>query len=314
MPDPADTTDVIEAQGLTKVFGSFTAVDRLSFTVRRGEVFGFLGPNGAGKSTTIRMLCGLLSATGGVGRVGGRDINREPERVREIIGYMSQRFSLYRDLTVRENIRFFGGVYGLGGERLRRRGAAVMEMAGLHGFEDQLTGRLSGAHQQRLALGCAILHEPPVLFLDEPTSGVDPISRRLFWDLIQDMAANGVTVLVTTHFMDEAEFCHRLGLISAGRLVALDTPRNLREHRVEEDVFEVDAPSLRGAAEAADGIDGVVARTFYGSSLHVFARRGVLTADALATALAGRGVSPRSVRTAPMSLEDAFVRLVERKE
>ena len=302
---------VIEARELTKEFGSFTAVDRLSFAVRRGEIFGFLGPNGAGKSTTIRMLCGLLSATAGVGRVGGRDINREPERVREIIGYMSQRFSLYRDLTVRENIRFFGGVYGLGGDRLRSRGAVVMKMAGLLGLEDQLAGRLSGAHQQRLALGCAILHEPPILFLDEPTSGVDPISRRVFWDLIQDMAAGGVTVLVTTHFMDEAEFCHRLGLISAGRLLALDTPRNLREHGVDEDLFEVDAPSMRAAAEAADGVDGVVAHTFYGARLHVFARRGAFSAEALGMALEGRGIAPRSIHSVPLSLEDAFVRLVE---
>lgn len=220
---------VIAVDSLSKRFGDFTAVDHLSFAVPRGEIFGFLGPNGAGKSTTIRMLCGLLTPTGGSARVGGYDVGREPERVRENIGYMSQKFSLYRDLTVRENISFFGGVYGLRGERLRSREAAAMEMAGLHGMEDRLTGTLSGAHQQRLALGCAILHEPPILFLDEPTSGVDPLSRRMFWDLIHRLSARGVTILVTTHFMDEAEFCGRIGFINHGRLVALDRPSALKE-------------------------------------------------------------------------------------
>ena len=219
---------VIAVSGLTKRFGNFTAVDHLSFSVRRGEIFGFLGPNGAGKSTTIRMLCGLLTPTEGEAVVGGFGVSQDPARVRENIGYMSQKFSLYRDLTVRENIAFFGGVYGLAGQRLRARAEAVIDMAGLHGLEQRLTGTLSGAHQQRLALGCAILHEPPILFLDEPTSGVDPISRRMFWDLIQAMAARGSTILVTTHFMDEAEFCGRLGFITGGRLVALDRPTELK--------------------------------------------------------------------------------------
>ena len=219
---------VIAVSGLTKRFGNFTAVDDLSFSVRCGEIFGFLGPNGAGKSTTIRMLCGLLTPTEGEAMVGGFGVSQDPERVRENIGYMSQKFSLYRDLTVRENIAFFGGVYGLAGQRLRARAEAVIDMAGLHGLEQRLTGTLSGAHQQRLALGCAILHEPPILFLDEPTSGVDPILRRMFWDLIQAMAARGSTILVTTHFMDEAEFCGRLGFITGGRLVALDRPTELK--------------------------------------------------------------------------------------
>jgi len=220
----------IEIDSLTKVFGSFTAVDRISFTVQRGEIFGFLGPNGAGKSTTIRMLCGLLSSSAGTARVNGFDINREPDRVRENIGYMSQKFSLYKDLTVAENINFFGGVYGLADARLSVQMATVVSMAGLTGLEDHLTGTLSGALQQRLALGCAILHDPPILFLDEPTSGVDPVSRRLFWDLIHDLSARGITVLITTHFMDEAEFCGRLGFISGGRLIALDTPSGIKQH------------------------------------------------------------------------------------
>ncbi len=241
MRDPSSTPvePVIAVEDLTKRFGDFTAVDHLSFTVQRGEIFGFLGPNGAGKSTTIRMLCGLLTPGAGRAWVGGFEVGSEPERVRAIIGYMSQRFSLYRDLTVRENIAFFGGVYGLYGKRLREREKVAMTMAGLHGLEDRLAGTLSGAHQQRLALGCAILHEPPVLFLDEPTSGVDPISRRRFWDLIQVLAARGVTILVTTHFMDEAEFCGRIGFINAGRLVALDRPAALKRAAGAASMWEV---------------------------------------------------------------------------
>ena len=235
----AITGPVIVADGLTKRFGDFVAVDNLSFAIQRGEIFGFLGPNGAGKSTTIRMLCGLLTPSEGQARVGGYEVGRDPERVRENIGYMSQKFSLYRDLTVRENLAFFGGVYGLDGDRLEARSAVAMDMAGLHGLEDRLTGTLSGAHQQRLALGCAILHEPPILFLDEPTSGVDPISRRMFWDLIQAMAARGVTILVTTHFMDEAEFCGRIGFINGGRLVALDRPAALKRSVGASSMWEV---------------------------------------------------------------------------
>ena len=218
----------IEIESLTKCFGTFTAVDRISFTVQHGEIFGFLGPNGAGKSTTIRMLCGLLSSSAGTARVNGFDINRQPDQVRENIGYMSQKFSLYKDLTVVENIRFFGGVYGLDGSELRLQMDRVIAMAGLAGLEHRLTGVLSGAVQQRLALGCAILHTPPILFLDEPTSGVDPVSRRLFWDLIQTLATQGTTVLITTHFMDEAEFCGRLGFINGGKLIALDTPAQIK--------------------------------------------------------------------------------------
>ena len=227
-PPSPSAEPVIAVELLSKRFGDFTAVDQLSFQVARGEIFGFLGPNGAGKSTTIRMLCGLLTPSGGLARVGGYDVGREPERVRETIGYMSQKFSLYRDLTVRENISFFGGVYGLRGARLREREAEALEVAGLRGMETRLTGTLSGAHQQRLALGCAILHEPTILFLDEPTSGVDPLSRRMFWDLIHRLSSRGVTILVTTHFMDEAEFCGRIGFINHGRLVALDRPAALK--------------------------------------------------------------------------------------
>jgi ABC-2 type transport system ATP-binding protein len=300
---------VIEVRELTKRFGKFTAVDAVSFAVGRGEIFGFLGPNGAGKSTTIRMLCGLLSSTSGTATVGGFDINRDPARLRERIGSMSQKFSLYRDLTARENIDFFGGVYGLEGRRLREREEAVVAMAGLAGITDQMTGTLSGALRQRLALGCAVLHEPPILFLDEPTSGVDPIARRQFWDLIQTLAAQGTTVLITTHFMDEAEFCGRIGFISGGRLVALDTPAALKREAVNEDLFEMSFPKLRGVRDAVQGVEGVVAVSYFGQRLHAFCRRGVHTAASLDAAARARGLAPSAVKPIPASLEDAFVRL-----
>lgn len=308
-----DFATAIEVHGLTKKFGRFTAVNSVSFNVPRGEIFGFLGPNGAGKSTTIRMLCGLLSSTSGTARVGGFDINCEPERVRQNIGYMSQKFSLYRDLTVAENIAFFGGVYGLDARRLAERGAAVTAMAGLNGLEGDLAGTLSGALQQRLALGCAILHEPPILFLDEPTSGVDPISRRMFWDLIQGMSADGVTVLITTHFMDEAEFCHRIGFISGGELVALDTPSALKHSAVDEDLFELQLADFQGALERFGKPDGVLAASCFGQRLHVFCRRGALDELSLETLARARGLQVRSVSRIEATLEDAFVRLVQRQ-
>jgi ABC-2 type transport system ATP-binding protein len=304
---------VIEVRELTKTFGRFTAVDHISFSVAKGEIFGFLGPNGAGKSTTIRMLCGLLSSTSGTATVGGFDINREPEKVRQNIGYMSQKFSLYKDLTVAENIAFFGGVYGLDGKRLRDRAGAVIAMAGLAGSEKLLTGTLSGALQQRLALGCAILHEPPILFLDEPTSGVDPISRRMFWDMIQGMASDGVTILITTHFMDEAEFCKRIGFISAGKLVALNTPTALKRDAVDEDLFEVALPSFRNALEKLAGLPGLNAGSYFGSHIHLFCKRGAFTAGSLEKAVRDRGLEAGAVEPVPATLEDAFVRLVQKQ-
>jgi len=304
--------NVIEVRELTKVFGRFKAVDNLSFDVARGEIFGFLGPNGAGKSTTIRMLCGLLSSTAGTATVGGFDINRQPEQVREHIGYMSQKFTLYKDLTVMENIRFFGGVYGLDRQRLKQRTEAVVVMARLAGLEDRLTGDLSGAVQQRLALGCAVLHEPPILFLDEPTSGVDPISRRLFWDLIQDLAAGGVTILITTHFMDEAEFCGRIGFISGGRMVALDAPSGLKRRAVEEDLFELSLAEFRNAREQLLAVEGVLSASYFGARLHVFCGRSTFDEASLAAALSAHGLKVLSLKKTEVTLEDAFVRLVEK--
>ncbi len=225
----------VVVENLEKRFGAFVAVDRVSFRIERGEVFGFLGPNGAGKSTTIRMLCGILTPSGGSGTVAGFDIRTQPELVKTQIGYMSQKFSLYQDLTVEENIDFYGGIYRIPPEKRRRRKEWVIEMAGLAEHRRRLTSILSGGWKQRLALGCAILHEPPVVFLDEPTSGVDPISRRRFWDLIYEMSGRGVTVFVTTHYMDEAEYCNRLGLIYRGELIALGTPHELKTEMARPD-------------------------------------------------------------------------------
>jgi ABC-2 type transport system ATP-binding protein len=308
LPEP-----VVEVRNLTKRFGRFTAVDHVSFSIHRGEILGFLGPNGAGKSTTIRMLCGLLRSSEGSATVAGSDINRDPDRVREQIGYMSQRFSLYRDLTVQENILFFGGVYGLREADLLHRLPGLLEMAGLTGMERLLTGELSGALQQRLALGCAIMHEPRVLFLDEPTSGIDPLSRRLFWDLIRDLAARGVTILVTTHFMDEAEFCGRIAFINAARLVALDTPTALKNSVVTDDVFEV---SFEGRPSEVQqrllALPGIHEVSHFGSRLHLFCEAGTLSPESLRQRAAQAGIPVTALLPVRPNLEDAFLRLVQK--
>ncbi|HSW49140.1 MAG TPA: ABC transporter ATP-binding protein [Bryobacteraceae bacterium] len=242
----------VEVQNLVKTFGQFVAVDHVSFRVGRGEIFGFLGPNGAGKSTVIRILCGLLRPTSGRAVVGGFDVARDPETVRQNIGYMSQKFSLYDDLTVEENLDFFGGVYGVPEDRFREREDFALRMAGLADRRSTMTRLLAGGLKQRLALGCAILHEPPILFLDEPTSGVDPIARREFWDLIYQLSEQGRTVFVTTHYMDEAEYCHRLALMYKGKIVALDTPAALKEAAGKPSMEEVFVSTIeeeeRGAA------------------------------------------------------------------
>jgi ABC-2 type transport system ATP-binding protein len=307
-----NTVPVIRTENLTKVFGRFKAVDDVTLSIARGEIFGLLGPNGAGKSTTIRMLCGLLSSTSGTAQVGGFDINRDPEKVRENIGYMSQKFSLYRDLTVLENLLFFGGVYGVEDARLHARANTVLAETGLSEHKDQITGTLSGAIQQRLALASAILHEPVILFLDEPTSGVDPISRRTFWDLIREMALRGVTILVTTHFMDEAEFCGRIGFISGGRLIAMDSPSGIKRTSVDEDLFEVIPGETTGAKERIEKLDGVWAVSYFGTRLHVFCRRGAHTDASLLNLLRGDGLDVRSAKMIPVTLEDAFVRLAQK--
>ncbi|HSB14316.1 MAG TPA: ABC transporter ATP-binding protein [Bryobacteraceae bacterium] len=229
----------VEVDRLVKRFGKFVAVDHITFQVRRGEIFGFLGPNGAGKSTAIRILCGLLQPSEGLARVGGIDVSKDPETIRRNIGYMSQKFSLYDDLTVEENIEFFGGVYGVPEEQLAARRDHVLEMAGLTEQHAMMTRLLPGGWKQRLALGCAILHEPPILFLDEPTSGVDPIARREFWELIYRLSAAGHTVFVTTHYMEEAEYCHRLALMYRGKIIALGAPAELKRSAAKPTMEEV---------------------------------------------------------------------------
>ena len=301
----------IVAEALTKRFGAFTAVDRVSFTIAAGEVMGFIGPNGAGKSTTIRMLCGLLRPSAGRAVVAGLDVAHDPEGIRQRIGYMSQKFSLYGDLTVAENLRFFAGIYRVAKNARAERMRFAVEMAGLTGREDALVQTLAGGWKQRLALGCAILHRPPILFLDEPTSGVDPESRRRFWDLIHAMAGDGVTVLVSTHYMDEAEYCNRIALIDAGRLVALGRPSELKTTALGGALLLVECDRLGPTLEALSRLPGVLDTAPFGNSIHVLldsARRP----DDLAEALRGEGVDVRRIVPIAPTLEDVFVRLVGR--
>ena len=298
------------AEGLTKRFASFTAVDHLDLRIEKGEVVGFIGPNGAGKSTTIRMLCGLLRPSEGRASVAGFDVGRQPEEVREHIGYMSQKFSLYGDLTVRENLRFFAGIYRVPHHDLGERMRFAISMAGLEGREDVLVRTLAGGWKQRLALGCAILHRPPILFLDEPTSGVEPEARRRFWDLIHELAAGGVAILVSTHYMEEAEHCNRIALIDGGRLVAMGTPSELRQRSLGGDLFEVDCVPLGAALKALGSARGVVEAAIFGDKLHIVLGQGGLSAEELPRFLAEREIRVGSVRPATPSLEDVFVRLV----
>jgi ABC-2 type transport system ATP-binding protein len=295
---------------LVKRFGAFVAVDRVSFDARRGEVLGFLGPNGAGKSTIIRILCGLLRPTSGRVHVAGLDVTREPEAVRARIGYMSQRFSLYDDLTAVENLRLFGGLYGVPAGELAGRIAWAVGMAGLGGREHDRVRTLAGGWKQRLALGCAVLHRPPILFLDEPTSGVDPLSRRQFWELIHDMAARGVTAFVSTHYMDEAEYCNRLALIDRGRLVALGTPAELRRSPMGGVLLLVECAPLDQALAALDGAPDVLECAVFGDALHVMVADADTAIRELPRRLGARGLACRRIEVVPPSLEDVFVHRV----
>ena len=303
--------NAITVSGLTRVFGKFVAVDHVSFDVRKGEVFGFLGSNGAGKSTTIRMLCGLLKPTSGTAVVGGVDVGRDPEGVKRRIGYMSQRFSLYEQLTVDQNIRFFGGIYGLSGAAFEKRRAFVMEMAGLQGREGTRASDLAGGWRQRLALGCAILHEPPIVFLDEPTGGVDPVSRRQFWSLIDQLAESGITVLVTTHYLDEAEHCHRIAIIHAGRLAALGSTTELKRVFEGRTILEVQSADPVQAMRALDAMDDVGKTSIFGTAVHAVMRaHEVASPDHLRARLAQAGVVSRRIEAVEPSLEDVFLEVV----
>lgn len=312
MTGPRDLA--VSVENLERRFGDFVAVDRISFEVPRGEIFGFLGPNGAGKSTTIRMLTGLLTPTGGSGRVGGYDIRTQGEAIKGIIGYMSQKFSLYEDLTVGENLDFYGGIYGIPPERKAVRKAWAIRMAGLMDRERSLTRELAGGWRQRLALGAAILHEPAILFLDEPTSGVDPISRRSFWDLIRDLARQGVTVFVTTHYMDEAEYCDRLALIYRGRMIALGTPEALKREHMPEDVLEVAADRPVEALEALAGEPLIREAALFGGLLHVVVPDAIQGEQAVRERLERAGLAPSRIEKILPSLEDVFVSLIEAED
>jgi ABC-2 type transport system ATP-binding protein len=301
----------IEVQDLTKKFGTFTAVDHVNFTVKKGEIFGFLGANGAGKSTTIRMLCGLLQSTSGSARVGGYDINTQTDLVKLNIGYMSQRFSLYDDLTVEQNIRFYAGVYGLKNSRLTERMEWVLKMADLKGREDSLTKTLSGGWKQRLALGCAILHEPHIVFLDEPTGGVDPISRRNFWELINQLSSSGTTVLVTTHFLDEAEYCGSIILINAGKLIAAGTPSQLKHEYVRSPILEVVTSNVVEALETIRVQPWALETSVFGTKLHVMVNDEAGGKRQIEAALAARRVGTESINRIVPSLEDVFLYLLE---
>ena len=303
--------NAIEVSRLTRRFGAFVAVDDLSFDVRQGEIFGFLGSNGAGKSTTIRMLCGLLRPSSGGARVGGVDVGSNPEGVKQRIGYMSQRFSLYEKLTVDQNIAFFGGIYGLEAERLAARRASVLDMAGLRGREATLTGALSGGWRQRLGLGCAILHEPPIVLLDEPTGGVDPLSRRRFWRLIDELARSGTTVLVTTHYLDEAEHCHRIAIINGGRLAALGTVAELKQVFAGRPILAVRAPHPVEAMRRLEEMQEVEKTSIFGTAVHAVLHSSEASPDAIATRLVAAGIDARCTVVEP-SLEDVFLDIAER--
>ncbi len=305
----------IAVSDLTRSFGDFVAVDHLSFDVDQGEIFGFLGSNGAGKSTAIRMLCGLLRPTSGSAMVDGIDVGRNPEGVKRRIGYMSQRFSLYEQLTVDQNITFFGSIYGLAGARLEARRQFAIEMAGLEGRERTRTADLAGGWRQRLALGCAILHEPPVVFLDEPTGGVDPVSRRQFWRLIDQLSASGVTVLVTTHYLDEAEHCHRVAIIHAGKLAALGTPVELKGVFKDRVILEIRSSDSVGTLRVLDGVPGVEKTSVFGTAVHAVLRGGV--AEALRVVpeiLAREGITVTGIAPVQPSLEDVFLEVASAPE
>lgn len=302
----------VKALGLVKRFGAFTAVDRVSFAIEEGSVFGFLGPNGAGKTTTIRMLCCLLEPSEGQATVAGLDLAREPDRIKELIGYMSQRFSLYSDLTVVQNLRFYAGIYQVPRAKRAARIDFALRMAGLAGAEHRLTGELAGGIKQRLALGAAILHEPRIIFLDEPTAGVDPASRRDFWDLIAELSGQGVTVFVTTHYMDEAEHCDRLCLIYSGRKIAEATPRELMTTSLSGAMFEVAGPPPLTAAKRLKGQPGVLQAQVFGLTTHVLMAEG--GADALEAAIGAADLGEARVRPIRASLEDSFIALIEEED
>jgi drug efflux transport system ATP-binding protein len=304
----SDSNSVV-IKDLVKRFGDFVAVDHISLETRTGEIFGFLGPNGAGKSTTIRMLCGLLTPTSGTAIVAGYDVARQPEKVRQNIGYMSQKFSLYNDLKVIENLRLFAGLYSVPEGEVKERIEWALEMANLKGQESLITGTLPGGWKQRLALGCAVLHRPRIIFLDEPTSGVDPISRRQFWELIHSMSNDGVTVFVTTHYMEEAEYCNRLAMIYRGKMVALGTPTELKQKYMKGELLLVEAEPLGPAVEALQSAPGVLDAAVFGNALHLVVPEAEKIVPSIREYLQKKSIDVKHVEKIRPTLEDVFVSL-----
>lgn len=304
---------VIDIDKLTKTFGDFTAVNQISLAVRSGEVVGFLGPNGSGKTTTIRMLCGLLRPTAGTARVLDIDVTQNPEAIKPYIGYMSQKFALYDDLTVRENLAFYAGVYDVPRKIERERIEEILNLIGLQAYPHTRASALSGGWRQRLALGCALVHHPPLLFLDEPTSGVDPVARREFWDLIYDLAAEGTTIFVTTHFMDEAEHCGRLAFMQAGNLLAYDTPQALKTRYLEGDAWTIAVDPLLEAVEMATDFEGVLQARLDGDRVHVITAPGTWSPKTLREQLTRREVAVTEVEAVEATLEDVFIRLTQKR-
>ncbi len=301
----------VSVQNLEKKFGAFTAVNKINFEVKQGEVYGFLGPNGAGKSTTIRMLCGIISPTSGTGQVAGFDIIREQHKIKEHIGYMSQKFSLYNDLTIEENINFYSGIYKIPKKEKKARFDEVIQAAGLEGMQNNLTSTLAGGWKQRLALGCALLHKPRILFLDEPTSGVDPITRANFWGIIKKLASDGVTVFVTTHYMDEAENCNRMVLIYHGTIIASGTPVEMKTNCMKNEVYEITLPDSQDWLEKISKLDGVKDAALFGSNIHAVVYDSSKALYAIKEFLQSQKIEKSSVNKIIPSLEDVFVSSIE---
>ena len=299
----------LDVQGLTKKFGNFTAVDHVTFTVQPGEVLGYLGPNGSGKTTTIRMLCGLMKPTEGTAQIMGIDVTKNPEAIKPHIGYMSQKFAIYDDLTVTENLQFYAGVYDVPEAEEKGRIDEILHMAGLEKHSQAFTKELSGGWRQRLALGCALLHHPPLIFLDEPTSGVDPVARREFWDLIYQLASQGTTIFITTHYMDEAEHCSRAAFMYRGRLLAFDTPANLKASYLKGVAWDLAASPLLEAVEILSVTEGIAQASLHGDRAHVIVKPGEWTPERLTSRLMEKGITVQSVETVESSLEDVFTLL-----
>jgi len=304
----------VEVEGLEKNFGDFKAVDNVSFKVEKGKIYGFLGPNGAGKSTTIRMLCGLLTPSNGRGHVAGFDIYTQSEIIKEHIGYMSQKFSLYEDLTVEENINFYSGIYRVPADKKLKRKEWAIEMAGLTKHRHSRTSSLSGGWKQRLALGCAVLHKPPILFLDEPTAGVDPINRRRFWNLIYDLSDEGITIFVTTHYMDEAEYVDNIAFIFQGRIVASGPPEQIKNEHMKDSVLEIFCKHPQGAMLAIKSLPAVKEVALFGRGLHIVTKEAIVTKDKIFNILNNDHFGLLSLEIIPPGMEDVFVSLMESQE